>query len=182
MPKVSIFMAVTTKIVREKAQKWPKMARFWPKSCYNGRVMAREVFFYHWLWVTKFCAKFGCSRTPRTASMHNSFIVLRFMWKEPAPLSKVVKKYEFMILRYSRRRWFQQKLPIESWTMILGSCHRRHTRRLSGVILGDGGVCPADTDCGGGQDHQDHPLLLYISSMHQAMLVRTGEVIEPMIC
>ena len=44
VPKVSIFMAVTTKIVPEKAQKWPKMARFWPKWRYNGRVMAREVF------------------------------------------------------------------------------------------------------------------------------------------
>ena len=87
MPKVSIFMAVTTKIVPEKAQKWPKMARFWPKWRYNGRVMAREVSFYQCLWVTKFWAKFGCSRTPRTASAHNSFIVLRCMWKEPAPLT-----------------------------------------------------------------------------------------------
>ena len=64
------------------------MGRFWPKSRYNGRVMAREIFFYQCLWVTKFCAKFGCSRIPRTASMHNSFIVLRCMWKEPAPLSQ----------------------------------------------------------------------------------------------
>ena len=62
------------------------MGRFWPKSRYNGRVMAREIFFYQCLWVTKFCAKFGCSQIPRTASMHNSFIVLRCMWKEPAPL------------------------------------------------------------------------------------------------
>ena len=54
MPKVSIFMAVTTKIVTEKAQKLPKMARFWPKSRYNGRVMAREVFLYHWLWAKSF--------------------------------------------------------------------------------------------------------------------------------
>ena len=46
MPKVSIFMAVTTKIVPEKAQKWPKMARFGPKSRYNGRVMAQEVYFH----------------------------------------------------------------------------------------------------------------------------------------
>ena len=45
VPKVSIFMAVTTKKVTEKAQKWAKMARFWPKTRYNGRVMAREVFF-----------------------------------------------------------------------------------------------------------------------------------------
>ena len=88
VPKVSIFMALTTKIVTEKAKKWPKMARFWPKSRYNGRVMAREVFFYQCLWVTKFCAKFGCSRIPRTASMHNSFIVLWCMSKEPAPLAK----------------------------------------------------------------------------------------------
>ena len=36
--------------------------------------------------LTKLCAKFGCSRTPRTASAHKSFIVLRCMWKEPAPL------------------------------------------------------------------------------------------------
>ena len=87
IPKVSIFMAVTIKIVPEKAQKWPKMARFWPKWRYNGRVMAWEVFLYQCLWVTKFCAKFGCSRTPRTASVPNSFIVLRCMWKEPAPLA-----------------------------------------------------------------------------------------------
>ena len=66
-------------IVTEKAQKWPKMARFWPKLRYNGRVMAREVFVYHWLWVTKFCAKFGSSRTPRTANAHKFFIVLRCM-------------------------------------------------------------------------------------------------------
>ena len=85
MPKVSIFMAVTTKIVPEKAQKWPKMARFWPKWRYNGRVMAREVFFHQCLWVTKFCAKFGRSRIPRTARAPNSFIILRCMWKEPAP-------------------------------------------------------------------------------------------------
>ena len=86
IPKVSIFMAVTTKIVPEKAQKWPKMARFWPKWRYNGRAMARETFFYQCLWVTKFCAKFGRSRIPRTASVPNSFIILRCMWKEPAPL------------------------------------------------------------------------------------------------
>ena len=88
IPKVSIFMAVTTKIVTEKAKKWPKMARFWPKSRYNGRVMAREVLFYQCLRVTKLYAKFGCSRTPRTASIPKSFIVLRCMWKEPAPLNK----------------------------------------------------------------------------------------------
>ena len=86
VPKVSIFMAVTTKKVTEKAQKWAKMARFWPKTRYNGRVMAREIFFHQCLWVTKFCAKFGRSRIPRTARMHNSLIVLRCMWKEPAPL------------------------------------------------------------------------------------------------
>ena len=79
IPKVSIFMAVTTKIVPEKAQKWPKMARFWPKWRYNGRAMARETFFYQCLWVTKFCAKFGRSRIPRTARDPNSFIVLRCM-------------------------------------------------------------------------------------------------------
>ena len=86
IPKVSIFMPVTTKIVPEKAQKWPKMARFWPKWRYNGRVMAREVFFHQCLWVTKFCAKFGRSRIPRTARAPNSFIILRCMWKVPAPL------------------------------------------------------------------------------------------------
>ena len=86
IPKVSIFMAVTTKKVMEKAQKWAKMARFWPKTRHNGRVMARKIFFHQCLWVTKFCAKFGRSRIPRTARMHNSLIVLRCMWKEPAPL------------------------------------------------------------------------------------------------
>ena len=87
VPKVSIFMAVTTKKVTEKAQKWAKMARFWPKTRHNGRVMARKIFFHQCLWVTKFCAKFGHSRIPRTASAHKSFIILRCMWKEPAPLS-----------------------------------------------------------------------------------------------
>ena len=77
IPKVSIFMAVTTKIVLEKAQKWPKIARFWPQLRYNGRVMAREVFFHQCLWVTKFCAKFGRSRIPRTARAPQSFIVLQ---------------------------------------------------------------------------------------------------------
>ena len=67
VPKVSIFVAVTTKKVTEKAQKWAKMARFRPKTRLNGRVMAREIFFYQCLWVTKLWANFGCSRTPRTA-------------------------------------------------------------------------------------------------------------------
>ena len=61
------------------------MARFWPKTRHNGRVMARKIFFHQCLWVTKFCAKFGHSRIPRTASAHKSFIILRCMWKEPAP-------------------------------------------------------------------------------------------------
>ena len=85
VPKVSIFMAVTAKKVTEKAQKQAKMARFWPKTRHNGRVMAQKIFFHQCQWVTKFCAKFGHSRIPRTASIHNSFIVLRCMWKEPAP-------------------------------------------------------------------------------------------------
>ena len=79
IPKVSIFMAVTAKKVTEKAQKQAKMARFWPKTRYNGRVMARETFFYQCLWVTKFCAKFGRSRIPGAARAPNSFIVLRCM-------------------------------------------------------------------------------------------------------
>ena len=87
IPKVSILMALTTKIGTEKVKKWPKMARVRPKSRYNGRVMAQEVSFYQCNYVTKFWAKFGCSRTPRTARALNSFIVLRCMWKEPAPLN-----------------------------------------------------------------------------------------------
>ena len=79
VPKVSIFMAVTAKKVTEKAQKQAKMARFWPKTRHNGRVMAQKIFFHQCQWVTKFCAKFGHSRIPRTASIHNSFIVLRCM-------------------------------------------------------------------------------------------------------
>ena len=53
--------------------------RFGLKTRYNGRVMAREMFFHECQWVTKFFAKFGRSRTPRTARMHNSLIVLRCM-------------------------------------------------------------------------------------------------------
>ena len=113
IPKVSIFMAVTTKIVTEKAKKWPKMARFWPKSRYNGRVMAREVLFYQCLQVTRLCAKFGCSQTPRTDSIHKSFIVLRCKWKEPAPLKLVVPQgfYKrcvfFIILPYPYLSFFR---------------------------------------------------------------------------
>ena len=107
MRKVSIFMAVTAKKVTEKAQKQAKMARFRPKTGYNGRVMARKIFFYQCQWVTKFCAKFGHSRIPRTASIHNSFIVLRCMWKEPAPLKfhwwlyKVNQTRIYSIQRYN---------------------------------------------------------------------------------
>ena len=45
IPKVSIFMAVTAKKVTEKAQKQAKMAKFWPKTRFNGRVMAQETFY-----------------------------------------------------------------------------------------------------------------------------------------
>ena len=98
MRKVSIFMAVTAKKVTEKAQKQAKMARFWPKTRHNGRVMARKIFFYQCQWVTKFCAKFGRSRIPRRASIPNSFIVLRCMWKEPAP-------FHFDYLTTSLSKW-----------------------------------------------------------------------------
>ena len=76
--------------------------------------MAREVFFYHWLWVTKFCAKFGCARTPRTANAHKSFIVLRCMWKEPAPFkikSRWTKCLEITII--------YQFHPPSSWNLYL---------------------------------------------------------------
>ena len=75
------------------------MARFWPKWRYNGRGMAREVSFYQCLWVTKFWAKFGCSLTPRTARAPNSLIVLRCMWKEPAPLQSCL---------IPKRCWFRK--------------------------------------------------------------------------
>ena len=68
MRKVSTFMAVTTKIVTEKA-----------KNGQNGKMLAKIVLkwqghgtggiSYRCLWVTKSC---GRSRTPRTASAPNS--------------------------------------------------------------------------------------------------------------
>ena len=67
-----------------------KNGKILAKTRLNGRVMAREIFFHQCLWVTKFCAKFGRSRIPRRASIPNSFIVLRCMWKEPAPLKLTV--------------------------------------------------------------------------------------------
>ena len=81
------------------------MARFWPKWRYNGRVMAREVSFYQCLWVTKFWAKFGCSRTPRTARAPNSFIVLRCMWKEPAPLGLRGQSHRALTTRHILTTW-----------------------------------------------------------------------------
>ena len=92
------------------------MARFWPKWCYNGRVMAREVSFYQCLWVTKLYAKFGCSRTPRTASAHKSFIVLWCMWKEPAPFSHYPSRpgtRTFCQVPVPSRS--QKPLPIRPW-------------------------------------------------------------------
>ena len=60
-----------------------------PKMAKHGKILAKITLkwqglgtggiFYQCQWVTKFCAKFGCSRTPRTASVPNSFIVLRCM-------------------------------------------------------------------------------------------------------
>ena len=60
-PKGSIFMAVITEKVSGQ------------KMRYNGRVMARDVYFYQCLWVTKLCAESG---TPRTAIHHKYFLVL----------------------------------------------------------------------------------------------------------
>ena len=110
IPKVSIFMAVTNKKVTEKAQKWAKMARFWSKTRYNGRVMAREIFFYQCLWVTNFCAKFGRSRIPRTASAHKSFIVLRCMWKEPAPFKNRPTAVSFKLFKGPARQGDESEL------------------------------------------------------------------------
>ena len=97
------------------------MARFWPKSRYNGRVMAREVFFYHWLWVNKFCATFGCSRTPRKANAHKSFIVLRCMWKEPAPFTL----YCFLFLDLGTKSTSRSTLTI---TALLSPSWEQRTR------------------------------------------------------
>ena len=47
--------------------------RFGLKTRYNnGRVMAREAYFYQCLWETKLCAKFGRSRIPRTVNAPHS--------------------------------------------------------------------------------------------------------------
>ena len=72
IPKVSIFMAVTTKIVPEKAQKWQDFGQ-------NGAIMAGpwhgRHFFYQCLWLTKFSAKFGHSRGGRGSQFYHSFTV-----------------------------------------------------------------------------------------------------------
>ena len=122
VPKVSIFMALTTKMVTEKAKKWPKMAIFWPKSRYNGRVMAGEVSFYQCLWVTKFWVKFGCSRTPRTASacaqLFHSFTVyvkgaspfVVSIWVRFLRTGKTVKMWLFFLRFYCDQTvWFFQR-------------------------------------------------------------------------
>ena len=60
IPKMSIFMNVTTKGVKEKAQKLPKK---------EGKIWSwHRRFFYQYLWVTKLCIKFDRSRIPRTAN------------------------------------------------------------------------------------------------------------------
>ena len=50
-----------------------------------------------WQWVTKLCAKFGRSRIQRMATVPNSFIVLRCMWKEPAPLFGSIFFHFFLV-------------------------------------------------------------------------------------
>lgn len=143
IPKVSIFMAVTAKKVTEKAQKQAKMARFWPKRRLNGRVMAWKIFFYQYQWVTKFCAKFGCSRIPRRASIPNSFIVLRCMWKEPAPLCTQKLSLSLLVTITVRTLWestcgplFKQvRADTPSWRWL--RCHR-----LPSLNHGDLGLSP----------------------------------------
>ena len=90
------------------------MARFWPKWRYNGRVMAREVFFHQCLWVTKFCAKFGRSRIPRTARAPNSFIILRCMWKEPAPL---LLRWDLSTTRVTLTTFLTSRSHLVSWDL-----------------------------------------------------------------
>ena len=59
IPKVSIFLAVTTKIVTEEAQNSQKWQEFGQRHSY-GRVIAREVLFLSMsMGKTKLCAKFG---------------------------------------------------------------------------------------------------------------------------
>ena len=58
------------------------MAIFWSMT---RQGYGTDGIFYQCLWVTKLCAKFGRSRIPGTANTHKSFILLRCMWKEPAP-------------------------------------------------------------------------------------------------
>ena len=53
--------------------------------------------FWQCLWVTKLCAKFGRSRIHRMATVPNSFIVLRCMWKEPAPLFGSIFLHFFLV-------------------------------------------------------------------------------------
>ena len=69
-------------------------------------------FFYQCLWVTKFCAKFGCSRTPRTASIHKSFIVLRCMWKEPAPFQYFQGRFNRTAIEDPFPLWLKAPTPL----------------------------------------------------------------------
>ena len=109
------------------ARKGSKMARFWPKWRYNGRVMAREVSFYQCLWVTKFWDKFGCSWTPRTARAPNSFIVLRCMWKEPAPIDY----RSILVDSGSIVKWYSGTMLMND--IHIGSENGNHTTRQSNL-------------------------------------------------
>ena len=112
-------MAVTNKKSDRKGSKMGRNGKILAKNALKWQGHGTGDIFHQCLWVTKYCAKFGRSRIPGAASAHNSFIVLRCMCKEPAPLQKfgicqdfevkVWLKFHPIFLQVSF--WLRQALP-----------------------------------------------------------------------
>ena len=78
------------------------------------------MFFYQYLWVTKLCVKVGRSRIPRMAVAPKYFIVLWFVWMEPAPFRAT--KNIFVMCESDRQ--FRHKVIPTSVNRILASEHK----------------------------------------------------------
>ena len=99
IPKVSIFMAVTAKKVTERLKNRQKWQDFGQKRAIMAGSWHGRHFFNQCLWVTKFCAKFGRSRIPRTTTAHNYFIVFS-VCESSQPLWKNNLKYVVKLCSY----------------------------------------------------------------------------------
>ena len=84
------------------------MARFGPKSRYNGRVMAREVSFYQCLWVTVYVKGASPFRCHQTLLSHD--FTSKFLTKKLPEKAKNSPKSVGTVLDWSRPKVLSMEL------------------------------------------------------------------------